>query len=241
MIGCLLIHGYTGGPHELAPLIKNLKKNTNFQIEVPILPGHGETLELDDISYDKWLKASEESYHHLKEKVEKIYVIGFSMGGMIAAYLASKFNVDKLVLLATAGKYLSLRQLGMEVSEVIKDGLTGKLDENVFFQGYKKKMRVVPIKANIEFMKLVKETKKHLKHVDTPVLIIQGKLDSMVPYQTASFLAEEMASDYKEVVLFGQSKHQICLGDDRDTLNSMVYNFLTTQPKNTKNTEPTKA
>lgn len=231
MIGCLIIHGYTGGPHELKPLIEDLKKNTNFRIEVPTLPGHGEKLELDNITYDKWLEASEQSFQRLSQFVDEIYVIGFSMGGMISAYIASKYKVDKLVLLATAGKYISIKRMSVEVSDIIKDSLTGKLNENSFYLGYKDKIRNVPIKANLEFMKLVRETRKRLKYVNTPVLIIQGQMDSMVPYQTADYLAEELSSDFKEVILFDQAKHQICLGDEKDVLNGMVQTFLTTPQK----------
>lgn len=227
MIGCMIIHGYTGGPYELEPLTNYLKENTNFYIVVPTLPGHGKKLELDNISYKKWLEAAEDTFQQLSEKTDEVYLIGFSMGGMIAAYLAAKYKVDKLVLLATAGKYLSFKQIGLEVSSFVKDGMTGNLDENKLFQQYKSKWGEVPLKANIEFMKLVKNTRKYLKDIEIPVLIVQGHMDSMVPYQTAFYLAKEISSEHKGVVFFEQSKHLICLGDDKDILNSIVHTFLT--------------
>ena len=236
MIGCLVIHGYTGGPFEVRPLTDYLKMNTNFHIEVPTLPGHGEILALDDVSYEKWLTAAEKSYKKLKKKTDRIFIIGFSMGGMIAAYLAAKYNVEKLVLLATAGKYLSFAQIGREVGEVIKDGLTGKIKDNTLYQHYKTKMGEVPIKANIEFMRLVRFTRKHLKDVDVPVLIAQGHLDSLVPYRTAYYLAKEIKSEHKEVVFFDKSKHHICLGEDKDTLNSIVHKFLNSTSEESKHT-----
>lgn len=223
----MIVHGFTGGPYELAPLTTYLKKNTNFYIEVPTLPGHGRKLSLNDVTHEEWLKAAEETFLQLSHKADEVYLIGFSMGGMIAAYLAAKYKVDKLVLLATAGKYLSFKQIGLDVSALLKDGMTGKLDENKLFQQYKTKRGEVPFKANVEFMKLVKKTRRYLKEIDIPVLIAQGHLDSMVPYQTAYYLAEEIPSEDTEIVLFDQSEHLICLGDDKDVLNSMVYSFLT--------------
>src|SRR5690625_3339129 len=100
MKGCLIIHGYTGGPYEVKPLIEYLQTNTDWKLSVPILPGHGEELSLEGISYDKWLEAAEKEMIKLMEECEILYVIGFSMGGMIAAYLAAKYDVEKLVLLA---------------------------------------------------------------------------------------------------------------------------------------------
>src|SRR5690606_5541322 len=99
-------------------------------------------------------------------------------GGMIAAYLAAKYKVDKLVLLATAGKYLSFKQISVDIGYMLKDGLSGKLEQNKLFRHYKRKMGSVPFKANLEFLKLVRLTRKSLKNVDTPVLIAQGQMDN---------------------------------------------------------------
>lgn len=226
MIGCLIIHGYTGGPYEVNPLADFLKENTDWHIEVPTLPGHGKELNLEDVSYKKWIMAAETELEKLQSKYEEIYVIGFSMGGMIAAYLAAKYKIDKLVLLATSGKYLNFRQIGLDIAEVIVDGVRGSLGENKLYQHYKEKIGTVPFKANLEFMKLVRFTRRYLDKVDSPVLIAHGQQDGMVPYKTGYYLDKEIHSEEKEVVFFERSRHLICLGDDKDTLNGMVYDFL---------------
>ncbi|MCT1902846.1 carboxylesterase [Oceanobacillus sojae] len=230
MIGCLIIHGYTGGPYEVEPLANYLRDNTDWHIEVPTLPGHGTELNLENASYESWIQAAEEELQTLIEQFETIYVIGFSMGGMIASYLAAKYKIDRLVLLATSGKYLCLKQLGLDAAAVIGDGLRGHLKENQLFNHYKKKMGVVPLKAHFEFMKLVRFTRKYLDKVKSPVLIAQGQLDGMVPYKTAYYLDKLIHSEKKEVVFFERSKHLICLGTDKDTLNNMIYGFLTESP-----------
>lgn len=227
MIGCLIIHGYTGGPYELGPLVNYLKEHTNWNIKVPTLPGHGRKLDLKDVSHKNWIKAAENALKQLREKHDEIYLIGFSMGGMIAAYLAAKYKVDKLVLLATSGKYLSFKQIGVDIGEMISDGVKGELGKNRLYLHYKKKLGNVPFKANIEFLKLVRFTRRYLKNIESPVLIAQGQQDGMVPAKTAYYLNKEIPSKRKEVVFFERSKHLICLGNDKDTLNTMVYEFLT--------------
>lgn len=226
MIGCLIIHGYTGGPHEVKPLAEYLEEQTDWDIVVPTLPGHGKKLKLENASYRQWLKAAEMSLKKLQSKYQEIYLIGFSMGGMIAAYLAAKYNVSKLVLLATAGKFLSFKQMTLDVGEVIKDGIRGNLHKNNIYLRYKRKLGKVPFKANLEFLKLVRYTRGYLKNIKSPVLIAQGQQDGVVPVKAASYLDKEISSPQKKVVLFERSDHQICLGDDKDTLNSMVYDFL---------------
>ncbi len=227
MIGCLIIHGFTGGPHEIEPLRAYLSERTNWKIKVPILKGHGKELNLEDASHEIWLKEAENALEDLRKNCDTVYVIGFSMGGMIAAYLAATQKIDRLVLLATARRYLSLKYLSFYIAEMIGDGFKGKLNENDLFLQYKSKLGDVPIKANVEFMKLVNRTKQYLQDITTPVFIAQGQKDEMVPFKTAYYLDEEIGSVHKEVVFFEQSDHLICLGEDSDVLNKMIYEFLT--------------
>ncbi|MFD2627200.1 alpha/beta hydrolase [Oceanobacillus kapialis] len=227
MIGCLVVHGYTGGPYEVEPLVNYLHEQTDWHIEVPTLPGHGRQLDLKGKSHKSWIRAAEQALKELMKKCDHIYLIGFSMGGMITAYLAAKYKVDKLVLLAPAGKYLSFKQIAIDAGGFVADGIRGKLGSNKLYSHYRNKLGRVPFKANLEFLKLVKFTRGYLKKVESEVLIAQGQMDGMVPYKTAYYLDKEITSKRKEVVFFERSRHLICLGDDRDTLNSMVFQFLT--------------
>lgn len=226
MIACLIIHGYTGGPYEVEPLAAYLDKEKNWDIYVPTLPGHGEELMLENVAYTTWIDAAEETMKDLKSKYETIYLIGFSMGGMLAVYLAGKYQVDKLVLLSTSGRYLSFKQMMIDLGAVITDGFKGKLAENALYIHYKRKLRQVPFRANIEFLKLVRYTRAYLKHVESPVFIAQGQQDNLVPPRTVNYLDKEIQSTQKEIVLFEKSKHLICLGEDKDTLNTMIGDFL---------------
>lgn len=232
MIGCLIIHGYTGGPHELDPLVCFLKEQTDWDIVVPILPGHGKELALDQTSHEEWLETAEKNLQTLKEKYQTVYVIGFSMGGMIAAYLAAKYEVDKLVLLAPAGKFISLKQWTVDIAEALIDRFKGKINDNQLYIQFKEKAGTVPIRANFEFIKLVMYTRKYLEKVEIPVLIAQGQRDRMVPAKTVYFLDKKIASKQKQLVLFDRSRHQLCLGDDKDTLNQIVYDFLLAEKVN---------
>ena len=47
----------------------------------------------------------------LQTEVDRVIVVGFSMGGLIAMYLALRYPIDKLVLLSAAAKYISPRNL----------------------------------------------------------------------------------------------------------------------------------
>lgn len=227
MIGCLIIHGYTGGPYEVEPLVQYLKEHTDFVISVPILPGHGEQLMLDDKSHGEWLEAAEESIEELIKDCDRIYVIGFSMGGMIAAYLAAKYDVEKLVLLAPARRYISVGKIARRIGEVVVDVFRGTLADNEFYLNVKEKRAEVPMKSNVEFTRLVRHTKNYLEDVTAPVLIIHGQDDSIVPVSAVKDLDEEIASDEKQIVVFDREDHMLCLGESKEVVNQLVYNFLT--------------
>ena len=236
MVGCLILHGYTGGPYEVAPLSTYLKEKTGWFIHVPTLPGHGRNLELENIPYTEWLKASEQALKTLKNKFDEVYIIGFSMGGMIGAYLAAKYHITKLVLLAPSGKYLSWRQIGLDVFKFIVDGMQKNLGKNKQYLQLKRKKGMIPFQSNIEFLKLVRFTRKYVKDVKADVLIAQGYQDGMVPFKTAYYLYDELTTPHKEVIFFDLSKHLICLGEDRDTLNPIVHQFLMRKTPDTTNT-----
>lgn len=228
MIGVLLIHGFTGGPHELGPLIQALRKDTDWLIDVPTLPGHGLDLDLTPYRYEDWIVTAETAYHQLKEKVDTLYLVGFSMGGMIAGYLAGKYGADKLVMLSPSRKYLNLLKLTKELSLLLKDQLLGEIEENFTYKLYHHKRGKIPMKAYLEFVKCMKFTEPYLKEIHSPTLVLQGIEDGLVPYQTTHALDKDIPVDI-DVIYYADSKHMICLGDDQDVVVGSVYDYLLRQ------------
>lgn len=151
MIGCLCIHGFTGSPYEVEPLVDFLKKHTDWEIAAPTLPGHGETLQLKGVRYKDWIKHAEEELKKLMVKCETVYVIGFSMGGLIAAYLAVNYPVKKLVLLSPAAYYVNPKQLAADIRKMVKDTFRGELQNNDLYLRYKKKSRIPLFRQHFNF------------------------------------------------------------------------------------------
>src|SRR5690625_5601497 len=116
------------------------------------------------------------------------------MGVMIAAYLQGKFDIQKLVLLATAGKIFSFKQMTLDVGEAVADHLKGDLSVNENFTRYSKKVKEVPFRANIEFLKLVKYTRSYLKEIESHVFIAQGRQDELVTHRMSHYLDNEFVS-----------------------------------------------
>lgn len=226
MIGCLCIHGFTGAPYEVAPLAKYLEEKTDWMIRVPTLPGHGEELQLKGITYKQWLQHAETELQWLLKNCEKVYCIGFSMGGLIASYLASQYKIEKLVLLSAAAYYVNFKQLTEDIKEMVKDTLKGEINKNELFLRYKKKITATPIGATIQFRKLVTEVRQILPEVKVPTFIAQGELDGIVPIKSAQYLYETIGATKKEILYIPNSKHHICHCDENEKLFEEILAFL---------------
>ena len=226
MIGCLLIHGFTGAPYEVEPLAEYLKERTDWKFCVPTLPGHGTPGSLKGVLYQEWIDYAEAELTQLIDTCDEVYVVGFSMGGMIASYLAAKYPVDKLILLSAAAFYLNPKQLAVDTKEMVKDSLRGNLQENELFLRYKRKIKETPFAATLQFRRLVSFIKPLLHQVNVPTFIAQGECDGIVPPKSAEYLFHTISAKHKKLTLFKHSKHLICHCEERDTLFSQVLEFL---------------
>ncbi|WP_456275044.1 alpha/beta hydrolase [Bacillus sp. AK031] len=226
MNGCLILHGFTGGPYEVDPLAQYLEYHTDWKISVPTLPGHGESLALKGKKAEEWIQCAEKELKNLLETCEKVYIIGFSMGGLIASYLAVNYPVCKLVLLSAAAYYVNPKQLLADIKEMVQDVFRGDLSNNELYLRYKKKIKDTPISATYQFRKVVLMVKPLLKEISIPVFIAQGKKDGIVPPKSADFLFEEITYDEKERYFSEEAKHLICHSDDSADLFEKVASFL---------------
>lgn len=234
VIGCLCIHGFTGAPFEVEPLVAYLKKRTNWEIAVPTLPGHGDILSLKGIQYHNWIEHAEQELQELIEKCETVYVIGFSMGGLIASYLAVHYPVTKLVLLSAAAYYVNPKQLLIDIGEMARDAFRGRLSENEMFMRYKRKIMATPITATLQFRRLVGAVRPILNKIEIPTIIAQGECDGVVPPKSAQYLYQSIGASAKKLVYLKESKHLICHCEERENLFSEIYHFLITREQVSK-------
>lgn len=94
----LFLHGFLGAARDWNVCSTALKDQ--FRCIAVDLPGHGQSVDLDDAAYTfpGCAKAIIETLDQLK--IERCSVVGYSMGGRIGLYLANKFpdRVGKLML-----------------------------------------------------------------------------------------------------------------------------------------------
>ena len=88
--GVIVIHGFTGNPSSMRGVAEAFIA-AGFTVELPRLPGHGTTLaDMMTTSWADWSGCVSAVYADLANRVDKVVVVGLSMGGTLTAYLAAK-------------------------------------------------------------------------------------------------------------------------------------------------------
>ncbi len=215
MRACLLLHGFTGGPYELEPLARHLRSR-GWVCSVPTLPGHGGTPGmLGKARRGDWLDAASKLARLLSERYESIDLVGFSMGGLLAAYLTNRFPIRRLVLLNAAVIYVSPARFVRNAVRQIRTGNTEKL----------RAKHETPLGAIIQFMRLVNEVKPEFSRVQVPTLVVQGDSDEIVHPRSAFYIHQKLKGE-KELLVLPKSPHMICYGEDAEELFGKVEQFL---------------
>ncbi|WP_239551103.1 alpha/beta hydrolase [Paenibacillus elgii] len=213
---CLLLHGFTGGPFELEPLADYLRQQ-GYVCVLPTLPGHdAEMRMMRGVQWQDWLNAVAVEADRLSRQYGAIDVVGFSMGGLLSAYVANRFPVRRLVLLNAAVIYVSPGKFIRNLAQRVRIGLREPWE----------RPKSVSLSAPVQFMKLVRYAKQQeLPRISVPTLVVQGKQDQVIHPYSARYIYDRLRGE-KELLYMPHSRHMICLEPEAPQLFAAVAGFL---------------
>lgn len=211
----LILHGFMGGLFEVEPLVKRLQAN-GWKTNLPLLPGNGTDRRFHNIRYFDWLTAAEEAAEQMMKHNQPFDLVGFSMGGLLAAYIANRYPVRRLVLLNAAVYYFSPGRFMKAIIKQLKKGDFSRI----------KKMRSTPFSLTVEFIKLAHKLYCEFSTLQVPTLVIQGMQDEVIHPASARWI-QKTVSSCQQVLYFARSGHTICLEEERDEVGLRVEHFLT--------------
>jgi esterase/lipase len=148
------------------------------------LAGHGTSpSELKKVHWSDWYTSVFDGLMLVKSwNPIHIFVAGFSMGGALAAVLASKrSDIDGLVLIAPALKiYGVLPRFVPILKHIMKDRKIDVIKSQEKYDIKRSKYSEEPISAYHELFKLLKRARESLSNIIAPALIIQGNNDKTI-------------------------------------------------------------
>jgi len=219
-LGCLIVHGFGGGIHEIEPLSSYLIQK-GYEVACPNLKGHtGNRQDMKKATYEDWIESAETELIKLLKKTSHVVVIGFSMGGLIAANLASKYPVKAVVTINTPIFFWDIKRVLINLFEDTKNKNLNN------FTRYLKANNASPPAALRNFLIILRKTKPLFKEMRVPFLIIQAMDDDTVRNKSALYIYNSILSEQKEIEFFKNGGHLILLSNNKHKVISNVENFL---------------
>jgi carboxylesterase len=224
--GCLLIHGFTGTPKEMRSMGEYLNRGGYPCLGIR-LGGHATQPEAMIRSrYTDWIASVEDGYHLLCGVTDRIYLIGLSMGGVLALLMSARLDVAGVVAMDTLyrlpyrhptwlikliSQFMRFQPKSKEVpgsSWFDKDAYAGQISypEN-------------PVRSGAELKLLATEMRAALPEVHMPVLLIHSKDDTYVKLENMEQIYADLGTSDKTRLYITGSGHVVT----RDAAREQVF------------------
>ncbi len=225
----LLIHGYTGTPRNMLWLGQQLNE-AGYNVFIPRLPGHG-TNKADFLAsnWKSWLSSVCENYINLCAMYDEVFVGGLSMGGLLTALIAAKFNPEKIFLCAPAftaydnrlkfAPFLKLfvKQVSVPETSFEKDPAYGRAMAD--YNG------VQYISKAADLYKLQKLATKNLPFIKSQVLTVLSKGDKTVPFKVKDIIDKNLRTQ-NEYLILEESGHIVVNDVEKEIVAKKIIEFL---------------
>lgn len=227
-VGALLCHGFTGSPASMRPWAEHLA-TAGLAVSVPLLPGHGTHWHhLEMTRWPDWYAEAERALARLRERCDRVVVMGLSMGGTLALSLAihrpadvtglvlvnpALSNDDRRIVLLPVLKYVlpARRSIG---SDIKKPGVTEVAYERT------------PLRPLHSLVRAWAEVRAELSSVTQPLLVFRSREDHVVPESSTRILTASVSSvDVTERVL-EDSFHVATLDNDAPSIFAESLEFV---------------
>lgn len=225
----LLIHGYTGSPREMLWLGTQLHK-AGYTVSIPRLPGHGTNK--DDFmasSWKDWLRCVYDEYVNLAEEYATVFVGGLSMGGVLTALLAVKFQPEKIFLCAPAFIAADTRikltpYLRYFIKTLPSDGKPF-YPEPEFYDCVKDYCNYSYVGKAADLYRLQKMAVRELPNIRSKTITVLSKADKSVPFREKE-LIDRLLKAPNEYVILEESSHIVTDDVDRELVAQRIIEFL---------------
>ena len=228
-VGCLLVHGFTGTPHEMRGLGEYLA-DRGVSVVCKLLPGHGvDQRELNHVSWRAWVDTVDAGYQELADHCRTVFVCGLSMGGVLALHLAAHRPVAGVAAFAAFLRPADWRAPLVDLIKYVHPfDPKGTIDiqdpqARAEWAGYD----CHPSWGASEMMRLCRHLADDLPEIRSPALLMHGRKDATIDFGQMALLASRMgANDIRQIPL-DNSGHVLTVDADREVVRRETYGWIT--------------
>ena len=237
--GVLLIHGFTGTPKEMRWMGEYLNQQGLTCLGIRL---HGHATYIEDMRRSRWTDwtaSVEDGFNLLSGSVDRIFLVGLSMGGVLSLLMSTQFAERVAGVVAISTPYSLPRDprnypvwfiklYGRIVRFVPKSGAepgASWVDKEAF-ASHVSYLRN-PMSSVAEMKALIHEMRKALPEIRKPVLLIHSKDDTTVlPENMEKIYAGLVnASDKTKLYVTG-SGHVVTRDAVRQQVFEAALNFI---------------
>ncbi|MGG1674784.1 alpha/beta hydrolase [Neobacillus sp. NRS-1170] len=223
-IGILISHGFVGTPQSVHYVGEKLAQ-LGYSVLAQRLKGHGtHYYDLENCTHEEWFESLEKGYQKLTQHCSSIFVLGQSMGGTLALWLAHKHkDIKGIILVNPALSLPSFDHLrGKEIPRFIDEGNPDIKAKDAYEITYQK----VPIKAIHQLQTLMDITPAIIPDIHCPVLGVKSAVDHVVPPENTDYIMDHIGSAGKEMIVLENSYHVASLDHDKDLIIEECQRFV---------------
>jgi carboxylesterase len=226
----LLIHGYSGYPGELYELADRIHQ-AGYTVALPRIPGHGtDSKDFLSTNWHDWLTHVKNEYMDLSSRYESVSIAGLSMGGVLALLLASKFDPEKIVLLAPALAISNrvfyftplLRLFIRRLSSNWEPSATD--DGDRLYMGREYWSYNYP-STLAGLYRLMRMARRNLSKIKCPVMVMLSEADSIVPICVGDMIERGVRGDVEKFIL-SDSPHVLVEGTEKEMVFECTISWL---------------
>lgn len=167
----------------------------------------------EDTDFRKWINRCEQVMSRAVKDGRPVTLIGFSMGGVIASYLASIYPVRQLILCAPAFHPFDLSKLQ-------------KMGKNMVSSSDRSSPSMSSEQTQA-FINIVTSYRNSIEHVECPVLMIHGTEDEVIQPRSSRKAYEILPSSKKRLIYLEGAKHRFLYdGVMEKTAFSLIRDML---------------
>jgi len=228
--GIMLIHGFASTTYEMLPLAHFLESK-GYRVVLDNLPGHGTTIEdCNSTKYPEWISFVEQRFAELSGECDELYIVGFSMGGILGLHLASLFPIKKLVIAAPVMSFKNpfkvnvlVRLLNKIIIKQKKGSHQSGLKTIAHYSGYDH----YPLVALNQFRKMNDFVYKRLPLIKCPMLYIHSNSDRVSLSKNIDMILSRVNSSQKETLIVEKAHHHLFYENpDHELILNTLYKFI---------------